>query len=800
MRCHRRLILAATLALPAALGAQTLRGVVVDRGDRPVAGVIMLLLGGDSRVAARSLSNERGEFRLSAARIGDYRVRTMRVGYQPVLSEVVRLGAGGDLVQRLVLTGIAFSLDTLRVVSRGACRAVSDSAAATFTVWEQVRTALTATQLTSAARTIALTTLTYQRTLDPASRRVKRQTLAVRTEYGAQPWLSQTPAALHRDGYVRTDADAVTTYHAPGLDVLLSDVFLEDHCFRLVSDREQLGVEFEPNSDRARIPEIRGTVWLDRASSELRRMDMRYVNIAADQERAAGSDMEFVRMANGAWAISRWNIRMPVMEQRLRSGSLGGSAVHVAEVKVEGGELVMARLGRDTVWAQPPRALAGTVLDSVSSAPIAGARVSLDGTTFSDSTDTRGTFRLAGVLPGDYTVVVRTPSLDTASAVHQATLTFTDASVAHEIRVPTAQQVAATICTSRTEYNGIVLGSVRMREGAPVPRDLKVRVAWDELALHTDGGSVSTSRTVRRLETTADSRGVFRLCGVPIYTGLLLHVESDSAVADPLPLMIPPMGRFARADVPLDRPAAGLATFSGVIVADSTGQPLADVEVRLPALFKSAVTSERGGFRITGIPAGEQQVLVRRIGYGPADARVTFAASRTLEKRIILRRVVVLDTMSVLERASLPSFEEHRRLGLGHFFTREQIQPMEGMHLSSLLGQVPGLGLISGAAGIAWILPNRAKKHPCREGDLKCLREHNMMRPPGGALKCYSQVYLDNMLMNPGRPTEAFDVNTIPPNTIEALEYYSSHLQTPHKYDDPNADCGVLVIWTRRAR
>lgn len=61
-------------------------------------------------------------------------------------------------------------------------------------------------------------------------------------------------------------------------------------------------------------------------------------------------------------------------------------------------------------------------------------------------------------------------------------------------------------------------------------------------------------------------------------------------------------------------------------------------------------------------------------------------------------------------------------------------------------------------------------------------------------------MYLDNFLMNPGRPTEPFDVNSIPPNTIEALEYYSSNLQTPHKYNNANADCGVLVIWTRRVR
>lgn len=60
--------------------------------------------------------------------------------------------------------------------------------------------------------------------------------------------------------------------------------------------------------------------------------------------------------------------------------------------------------------------------------------------------------------------------------------------------------------------------------------------------------------------------------------------------------------------------------------------------------------------------------------------------------------------------------------------------------------------------------------------------------------------YLDSMLMNPGRPTEPFDVNSVPPVTIEALEYYNGPTQVPHEYNNANADCGVLVIWTRRAR
>jgi hypothetical protein len=81
------------------------------------------------------------------------------------------------------------------------------------------------------------------------------------------PWRSRSTDSLHRFGYVVTDKDNSTVYYAPGLDVLLSNMFLEDHCFRLVADGPRVGMAFEPAPDRKRLSEIRGTIWLDRATS-----------------------------------------------------------------------------------------------------------------------------------------------------------------------------------------------------------------------------------------------------------------------------------------------------------------------------------------------------------------------------------------------------------------------------------------------------------------------------------------------------------------------------------------------------
>ena len=217
-------LLALALLIPASLVAQSIRGVVVEANDRPVGGVVVMLIDSAANITARSLSNPAGEFRLAAPRAGTYRVRTLRVGFRPVTSAPVLLLAGQEVTQRIGLTGVVFSLDTVRVLARNSCRTVADSGAATFAVWEQVRTALTATELSATERTITATTIGYVRSLDRNSRRVQEQRASVRSALVTQPWLSVSPDSLHTAGYVVSTGDS-TAYYLPGIDMLLSDMF-----------------------------------------------------------------------------------------------------------------------------------------------------------------------------------------------------------------------------------------------------------------------------------------------------------------------------------------------------------------------------------------------------------------------------------------------------------------------------------------------------------------------------------------------------------------------------------------------
>ena len=795
---HHTLGVAATAALVSSSGAQAVRGVVSAR-DVPVPGVVVQLVDSTSAVVVRVLSNDRGEFRITGPHGGSYRLRTLRIGYAPSLSPVIVLRPGADVTQRIALSNILIALDTVRVTDRSSCRAFSDSAAATFAVWEQVRTALTAAQLTASARAIAATIVSYERSLDPLGRRVLSQTMNVSSDYVTQPWRTIAPERLRRDGYVVTDRDNTVTYYAPGLDMLLSPEFLEDHCFRLEAKADRLGVRFEPIPERRSISEIRGTIWLDRKSAELRTMEYRYANIPAEQADEASGNMEFVRLRNGAWLIAKWDIRMPRLENRIGPRSLGANGIRITGIEVSGGELSLIRRASDTLWSRPGLTMSGEIVDSASGRAWANATIALGGTSQRAVTDTRGRFTLSNVLPGEYTADVHTASLDSASAVFQTPIAFADASTAVVLRVPNAEQLSASVCRGQTMTDvGIILGNVEVHNDTLLAPKITIATEWEQPTVQRDANGVAVGHTKQRSETRADAQGVFRVCGVPTNTAVSLRATADGIAGDYATVRIPPGGRFARASLVVDHMARNLATLSGLVVTDSTLEPIPNTEVALSGVAKVTLTDSRGAFKLTGIQAGDYTLTARHIGYGPLETRVTIANGETAERRLVLSKMVVLDSVVVRAEATdlrLREFEDNRKLGLGHFLTRDQIEKQSGISMGALMSQFTGTDIVSD--GYSSYLTSSRWKSRCSPLDADCLGREQLYRVGPRGWACFAQVYLDNVLINRGRPTEMFDLRTVHQSQIEAIEYYEGSLTTPSKYDTPGSQCGVLVIHTR---
>ncbi len=793
-------IVAALGAAPRQSDAQAVRGILIDAGGMPVPGVVVQLVGSDGAVAARALSDVGGEFFVATLQPGTYQVRTLRIGWRPLLSEPIALSPGQEVRRRFELAGVSYALDTVRVGSSNQCRLSADSAAATFKVWEQVRTALAATQLTAGARTVMATTVQFDRTLDRTARTTLRNSATLQTDYAGQPWRALSPDSLRRIGYIVMDGADAVTFHAPGLDMLLSDGFVEDHCFKLTSGKDVRlrGVAFEPTASRKRVAEIRGTVWLDRTSSELRSIEFRYVNASTEQEQEGGGGMEFARMRDGAWVITRWSIRMPVVVQSVRSRRLGGTQPQVSEIRIAGGELSIARRGNDTLWSRPPMTFTGVVLDSLSGDGVPGARTLLNPGALTATADAGGRFAISGVIPGQYMLEIRTPSLDSLNAAHQVPLAITDSGPPLRVRVPNAGQLARFLCSATPARardairNGIVIGSVRTMADSSLGI-IRVAAEWSEGTAGTDGAA-------RAIETKTDARGNFRLCNMPVGTAVIVRAMPDSGSAPPAFVRVSSESRLARVKIAVDPLRAGLALFTGSVVNDTTFQPMSGVEITLPGLSKSAVADARGLFQIAGIPPGTHRVVARRVGYGPLDATVTFEANRAVNQRIVLRRLVTLDSVVIVGTATRStSFDEHIKLGLGHFIAGAELERQAMVPLAAVLTSVPGSQVARGRATQGWILSKRAPAFfPGGEPPPSIYFPEPFEKRQGMPAGCYAKVYIDRILMNPGLPTPAFDVNTIKTDELEAVEYYSGPSQTPSEYSDLNSGCGVLVLWRKR--
>jgi hypothetical protein len=143
--------------------------------------------------------------------------------------------------------------------------------------------------------------------------------------------------------------------------------------------------------------------------------------------------------------------------------------------------------------------------------------------------------------------------------------------------------------------------------------------------------------------------------------------------------------------------------------------------------------------------------------------------------------------------------------------TRVDLAKLEGRPMGNVLLQLQGLGVVRGYSNQAWLMAKRAPISRCvgvNGGQQKideCLRIERVYYVPepnelmqGMTRQCYALVYLDKSPMNYGHPVTPFDINSINPSSLEALEWYESPSQIPPQYAGRASDCGLLILHTIR--
>jgi hypothetical protein len=279
----------------------------------PIGGAMVSLIAFGGTVIAARFTNDSGIVTLRSPAPGSYRILARRVGYRPAHSSATVLADRITSIELRLTNGPQFSLIPVIVTSSSACGSYDDDRSVSYTLWEQIRTALEANRLVESEGLVRMEIQKYERDLD---RRFTERSKLVETKEVAtrQPFSAAPAGVLETTGYVTPDSVSAI-YYAPDAKTLLSEEFAHSHCFSVQPGERALkhliGLAFAPKSGVVR-PDITGVLWVDRKSSALDHLAYSYVNVpSAVCLEGIGGQIHFAPLASGAWIIPRWYIRTP---------------------------------------------------------------------------------------------------------------------------------------------------------------------------------------------------------------------------------------------------------------------------------------------------------------------------------------------------------------------------------------------------------------------------------------------------------------------------------------------------------
>lgn len=232
------------------------------------------------------------------------------------------------------------------------------------------------------------------------------------------------------------------------------------------------------------------------------------------------------------------------------------------------------------------------------------------------------------------------------------------------------------------------------------------------------------------------------------------------------------------------------SSFSGSVLVDGTNRPLANAEVTFTALKLSTLTDKAGNFKISGLPAGKHDVVVRLVGYEPFSDQLTFGTADKVEADVTLMPLATkLAKVDVKDKKKsddprLAEFEERRLTpGSGRFITADVFEKQSGSRITDiLLGRIPGIRRVN---------MNGTPIRPLattRGGQGKAIM--------GANLNCFVQVVVNNMVMYNSHSTNYYDIDQLNAADVIGVEFYTVASQ-PLKFNATDSNCGTVVIWTK---
>jgi hypothetical protein len=794
------LIVASALASAASrAGAQSIRVRLLDEEThQPIAGVLVSVLGGSGAVGPAVLASADGIVTVPAADAGPHRLLIRRIGFAPVTTDPVAAPSEPGRTLDIVVPVHRITLSTVRVLTSQPCSEQTESPSAGARVaWTEVRTALEASTLTRDQRLVTTAALSFQRQLG-IDGKVQFVDTTLRGRSGERPFIAPAPAVLERDGYYRKHDDGTEDYYAPDEAVLLSDGFTRLHCVSVApevrhdSTGTQVALTFAPRGRGSR-PDIRGFIWIDSATSDLRRIDFEYVRISfpapAD---SIGGSVEFKHLVSGAWIVSSWALRMPRWRLLNRRNA---SVVLDRYLEVGGSASVVRELA--TPGANVPRSIVGTVYDSIARGPLSGARVHIADLGREVIADSAGAFRFDSVGVGVHTVWADHPTLDALGLFSLGVRLDATAQAVTDVRlaIPSFATLWQRACggdPGPRDGDGFVFGRVLSGDSARTPSVATIQLSWDAPSAEGANKRDAVQRTVR-----ADSAGNYAICRVPAQHTVTLTAIRGANSAGPVAFRVG-SPRLARQDVTL-RPRAAITQGRVIQVIGTDGQPIVYANVSVEG-GETRITNEKGE---VSLGAGKSQALtvsVRRIGYRPWFGTLALPDTAAVLTVTLPRLAQVLGTVTITGRAmksplELTGFYDRwmtRQKGLlsAVFIGPEEIEFRHPDNITNLLRGLNGVCLghvrLADANGHVGGISKHLFAFSTHPGTLA---------PSSGSNSCPNcpmAIVIDGKQQSPTPPID----NVLDANDVMAIEVYDRAGNMPISMQFNDTVCGVIALWT----
>ncbi len=205
----------------------------------------------------------------------------------------------------------------------------------------------------------------------------------------------------------------------------------------------------------------------------------------------------------------------------------------------------------------------------------------------------------------------------------------------------------------------------------------------------------------------------------------------------------------------------------GRVLDQESGNPIGGATVRLLPTGQETRANGQGRFTISDVSAGALLIQVRQLGFQERSDTIAVLPGITTDVTVALATgAMPLDPINILGRS--PFLEARgfyrRSMGSGWQANRSAIEAEDPFDLERIFSRVSGVQMERDQFGGAILTSTRGSR-------------------------CPLAVYVDG-IRAPG-----FDLNSMPPDAVEALEVYQG-VNVPAEYSN---SCGVVLIWMRRA-